>query len=130
MATKSKFGTGGGGVNSKQHVKPTVRGGPSVTKKINVEAASAQGAKRGNQSMGGVTSPTNKAARPPLVEAKVPQVPSGNAVALNVGRGGPGAGRVVHSSGSQSQHGPVVQGSAVPPQGSGPGSFGFRSGGK
>jgi hypothetical protein len=32
----------------------------------------------------------------------------GNAVATNVGKGGPGAGRTVMRSGSQSQHGPIV----------------------
>src|SRR6266481_9758759 len=55
--------SGGGGVKSRQHVKPTVRGGPSVTKKISVEAAAGIGIKRGNKSMDG-TAPLNKAAKP------------------------------------------------------------------
>jgi hypothetical protein len=38
----------------------------------------------------------------------------GNEVSLNVGRGGPGAGRTVHASGSQRQHGPVNRGSTSP----------------
>jgi hypothetical protein len=35
-------------------------------------------------------------------------VPFGNEVALNVGKGGPGAGREVMSCGSQGQHGDVA----------------------
>ncbi len=36
----------------------------------------------------------------------------GNEVALNVGKGGPGAGRSVHRTGSQGTHGPVNPGSS------------------
>jgi hypothetical protein len=32
----------------------------------------------------------------------------GNEIAGNVGKGGPGAGRDVHKSGAQGQHGPVA----------------------
>jgi hypothetical protein len=38
----------------------------------------------------------------------------GNEVALNVGRGGPGAGRTVFVCGSQGMHGAAVQGPARP----------------
>jgi hypothetical protein len=37
-------------------------------------------------------------------------VPLGNQVALNVGKGGPGVGRVVHSCGTQGQQGPTNKG--------------------
>jgi hypothetical protein len=39
-------------------------------------------------------------------------VPFGNEVALNVGKGGPGAGREVMSCGSQGQHGSAAPGNA------------------
>jgi hypothetical protein len=41
-------------------------------------------------------------------------VPFGNEVALNVGRGGPGKGREVFASGSQSTHGSTNPGSPRP----------------
>ena len=41
-------------------------------------------------------------------------VPLGNAVALNVGKGGPGTGRTVYGRGMQSVHGTPAQGQATP----------------
>lgn len=41
----------------------------------------------------------------PLSRAKETPVAMGNAKALDVGRGGPGAGRDVHQCGSQGRHG-------------------------
>jgi hypothetical protein len=101
---KGKQGSGGGGIGTRQHVKTPIKSGPSNTKKISVESASAQGAKRGNKFEGGST-PASKAARPPLIERQVPQVVMGNQKALAVGRGAPGADRQIHGSGSQGQHG-------------------------
>jgi hypothetical protein len=40
----------------------------------------------------------------------------GNQLSTNVGKGGPGTGRTVMRSGSQSQHGAAVQGSTPPPR--------------
>jgi len=122
----------GGGATSNKLVKPTVRGGPSSTKIVSVSAAGSIGRAKGDHvgTSGGKT-----VARPkdPLIQGTRSQVPSGNAVALNVGKGGPGAGRVLHGqAGSQSQHGPANQGSTggspFLPGGSGrgPGSFGFK----
>ena len=48
--------------------------------------------------------------RDPLPIGTGAQVPMGNALATNVGAGGPGKGREIHRSGSQSQHGPVNTG--------------------
>jgi len=132
MAKSARHGSGGGGLNTRQHVKPTVRGGPPNTKIVSVSAAGSIGRSKGDHSTegGGKT-----VARPkdPLIQGTRSQVPSGNAVALNVGKGGPGAGRVLHGqAGSQSQHGPANQGSTggspFLPGGSGrgPGSFGFK----
>jgi hypothetical protein len=41
-------------------------------------------------------------------------IPLGNQVALNVGKGGPGAGRTIHTRGSQGHHGPANPGSSPP----------------
>jgi hypothetical protein len=111
MATKNANGrtgasgrsSGGGGINTKQHVRVGVKAGPPQTKKISVSAASHIGRSVGNHASdsGGKTMQ-----RPadPLIQAKVPQVPMGNAVALNVGRGSPGAGRVISPAGTQGCH--------------------------
>jgi hypothetical protein len=116
--------SGGGGINTRQHVRPTVRGGPPNTKIISPSAAANIGISKGDH----VTERAGNVQRPndPLVAGTRPQVALGNSVALNVGRGSPGAGRVVHSSGSQSTHGSPNPGNPIPtPGGSGPGSMGF-----
>lgn len=67
----------------------------------------------------------------PLYKPVKDRVPMGNAVALNVGGGGPGKGYVQHKTGSQGQHGPAVAGSSPGPdlmRGGGPGGFGFKGG--
>ena len=53
---------------------------------------------------------------PPETAGTAPQVPMGNQVALNVKGGGPGAGRTVMRTGSQSRHGAPVQGSTPTPR--------------
>jgi len=122
----SKAKSGGGATMNKVR-SVGVRAGPPSTKVISVSAAASIGRSKGNHvgSGGGktVTRPAD-----PLVQGTRPQVPMGNAVALNVGKGGPGKGYVLHGqSGSQSQHGPARQpeGGSAPTQ-SGPGSFGFK----
>jgi hypothetical protein len=126
--------TGGGGINTKQHVRPTVRGGPPQTKIISVSAAADIGVKKGDHAMGNGRNLRRPA--DPLVQGTRPQVALGNQVALNVGRGGPGAGRVIHSSGSQGQQGkanPGVQGGSPFLPGnpsSGPAGMGFSGSGK
>ena len=90
-----------------------VRSGPPNTKIISPAAAANLGASKGNHVMGKGT-----VQRPPepLVRGTASQVPLGNAVATNVGRGGAGAGRIVHATGSQGQHGAAVQGSQPAPR--------------
>jgi hypothetical protein len=61
---------------------------------------------------GKVAAPTKVIERP--AAAGPISVPLGNAVATNVGKGGPGAGRTVMASGSQATHGPVNRGSPPP----------------
>src|SRR5215471_18547582 len=85
----------GGGANSRQVKQVKPRTGPPNTNKINPCAVAQIGTKLGN---------------PQAVErinaGTMPQVPLGNAVALNVNGGGPGKGReVVGKSGTQAQHG-------------------------
>jgi hypothetical protein len=101
----------GGGVTSNKLVQVPVRYGSPTANKIDPGSASRIGHSVGNHTMSGDTR------RPPepLVTGTMKQVPLGNQVAGNVGKGGPGAGRIVHRSGSQAQHGPVA--GSVQPQG-------------
>lgn len=89
-----------------------VRGGAPNTKIISPAAAANLGASKGNHVMGKgtVQRPTE-----PIVRGTASQVPLGNAVAGNVGKGGAGTGRIVHATGSQGQHGAAVQGSGPAP---------------
>ena len=128
-ASKSMSGKArsGGGATMNKNVKVGVRSGPPATKIISPSAASNIGLSKGNHAMdkGTVKRPAD-----PLVKGTASQVPSGNAKALAVGRGGPGADRIVHKTGSQAQHGPVRFGApeSAPTPGGGPGGFGFKGG--
>jgi len=82
----------GGGIQSKVNRKTPVRAGPPRTNVINPGGTDALG-----QQFAGK--------RTPLQAGTMKQVPSGNAVALNVGKGGPGAGRTVMPRGTQGMHG-------------------------
>jgi hypothetical protein len=92
-------------------VKLTPATGLPSTRKTNPGMAGNSGRSEGNHVMGGGKNGTIQRNDPPL---HVPaQAPSrlGNDLALNVGRGGPGAGRFNHGpSGSQGMH----QGSSNP----------------
>ena len=80
----------GGGVTSNKNVNVSVKAGSKTTEAISVPAASRIGTQ---------VITTNGGVK--LVAANVPQTPMGNDLALNVGKGGPGAGRTVLPSGSQ-----------------------------
>jgi len=118
--------SGGGGINTRPHVRTPIKAGPPNTKIISPAAASRQGLSQGDHVTEGGTV---KRPYDPLVAGTRPQVPSGNQVALNAAgsKAGPGAGRILHGqSGSQGQHGPANPGNPIPtPGGSGPGSMGF-----
>ncbi len=96
----------GGGANMNKVRSVGVRTGSPMAQRVSPGAVSQIGSKQGNHSMSGTTQ------RPPqpLVTGSMPQVPLGNALAQNVGKGGPGAGRTVHVSGSQGTHGPAKKG--------------------
>jgi hypothetical protein len=87
----------GGGLTSNKLVNVGVKSGPPRTNIVSPASASQLG-----QSV--------PFKRDPLPIGTGAQVPMGNAVALNVGKGGPGAGRTTHPCGSQGTHGPTVAG--------------------
>jgi hypothetical protein len=89
----------GGGINSRVNVKPPVRtGGPN-------RAASPSGVGQIGQTLGNIKGGKLRPAEP-IFQGSALQSTLGNAKALDVGAGGPGAGRVTMRSGSQMQHGP------------------------
>src|ERR1700736_5331964 len=100
----------GGGISMNKNVKVPVRGGPPRTNVVLPGGADALGASYGDH----VTEKGVKGriAAQPLIKRTAPEVPMGNAVALNVGKGGPGTGRSTLKCGSQGTYGPVNQGSA------------------
>jgi hypothetical protein len=103
----------GGGIRSKvtsqklesTRVKPTTRA-------VSPSAADQLGQNMGNLK-GGKPNPAEK-----LYQGRSFQpVPMGNQLATNIGKGGPGTGRVTMHSGSQGTHGPVVGERAGPARG-------------
>jgi hypothetical protein len=92
----------GGGVGSNKHIKVQPVGGSPSTRKVAPGMAGNSGRAIGNHTMQGTTQRND----PPLHTPA--QAPSrlGNDLALNVGRGAPGAGRFLHGqSGSQGMYG-------------------------
>jgi hypothetical protein len=87
----------GGGIQSNKLVNVGVKAGPPRTNIVSPASASQLGRSVAFK-------------RDPLPIGTASQVPLGNQLATNVGKGGPGAGRDVHRSGSQGQHGPAVSG--------------------
>jgi hypothetical protein len=83
----------GGGIASKQHVKTPVQVGKAHKDKVSPAGVSQIG-----------TAVDPKAVEP-LVRGGVKHPDLGNYLALNVGKGGPGAGRTVMHCGSQGTHG-------------------------
>jgi hypothetical protein len=125
MATnKLSRGSAAGGLGSNKVVRPGVRTGAAA------RGTSPKGVSQIGSSMGNhITDrrePATKAVEPVFQgrAAHGGNAPLGNAVALNVGKGGPGTGRDVSRSGSQSCYGPSAQGVNV---GSGPSKVTGRS---
>jgi hypothetical protein len=84
-------GNGGGGIGMNKNRTVSVRAGAATANKISEKAVSRIG-----QQIVTTAGPVK------LVAGTAPQSPLGNALATNVGKGGPGAGRTVHPNGSQS----------------------------
>src|SRR5262245_50244041 len=91
---------GNQGISSNKLVTPGVRTG-APAQGVNPGYAGQLGGALGNRAM---DRPAPRAAEPMHTAAPYKSA-LGNEVALNVGRGGCGAGRTVHASGSQAQHG-------------------------
>jgi hypothetical protein len=111
----------GGGATSNKNVSPKVRAGSPNVRKINQNQVGGIGAQRVFADGG---------TGPKLAMGETRDfVPMGNAVALNVGKGGPGTGRDVLDCGTQGVHsgGPRSANAAAPkasPDGGAPKSRG------
>ncbi len=90
----------GGGIGSRQHVSTPVREGRPRHGK-NVRAVGQIGSSMGNHATEGGGKTLHKAVERMEGGRGTPSQ-LGNSVALNVGAGGPGKGRQVYASGSQS----------------------------
>jgi hypothetical protein len=102
-----------GGINSRNNkTVPVRRGTPAYG--VNPGAVSQWGGNVGNKSQSGTSGYRGEAYR----DGKTPaggKVPLGNAVALNVGKGAPGAGReILGQSGTQSCYGTPASGQPKP----------------
>jgi hypothetical protein len=91
----------GGGIQSNKLVNVGVKSGPPRTNVVSPASADQVGQ-------------TVAFKKDPLPIRTAQQVPMGNAVALNVGAGKPGAGRTIHRCGSQGLQGPVNPGHSPP----------------
>jgi len=98
-----RSGTGsGGGVGMNKNVRVGVRAGPASTNVMSPAGVSALGIAKARTVE-------------PIKTGTAAQVPLGNQVATNVGRGGPGTGRTLYGqSGLQGQHGPANPGNPRP----------------
>jgi hypothetical protein len=92
----------GGGIGSNKLVRPGVRTGAG-REGIRPGHAGQIGTALGNHTTDGTV--RGSPVEPMTLGAQPISAKLGNEVALNVGRGGPGAGRDVHRSGSQATHG-------------------------
>src|SRR6516225_4953859 len=97
----------GGGIRSNKLVRVSVRTGPPSTNVISPRGVSQYGYAAGSR-LNKTGSFTTENSALPVNAGTMSQVPMGNAVARNVGGGGPGTGRTVHRTGTQSLHGKPV----------------------
>jgi hypothetical protein len=105
----------GGGIQSSKLVRVGVNAGPSNSRIIDPRGVSQLGYSPGSTiRKGGGYTAENSAL--PMLQGTMKQVPLGNQLATNVGKGSPGAGRQVYKSGYQSLHGQPVQGSTPQPK--------------
>jgi hypothetical protein len=102
----------GGGIQSSKRVEVGVRGGKPTTNVVSPRGVSEYGYATPGKLRQGAHTSENTAEN--VFERKAPRPPMGNAIATNVGKGGPGTGRTIYPSGFQSLHGAPVQGSTPP----------------
>jgi hypothetical protein len=112
----SRGGPGGGPSSKALAPKVTTYFGGQPSQRVNPGGADQQG-----QAMGNHSTDSGKALRNPATPLSAGtfggpgSTKLGNEVALNVGGGGPGAGRTLYGqSGVQGQHGPVNPGKPTP----------------
>jgi hypothetical protein len=98
--------TSGGGLTSNKLVRPGVKSGPANTNVVNPRGVSQYGHATPGKMRQGAHTGDNTAEK--VFERKAAEQPLGNAVATNIGKGGPGTGRTTYPSGVQGTHGPVV----------------------
>jgi hypothetical protein len=96
----------GGGLTSNKLVRPGVKAGPANTNVVSPRGTSQLGASQSGKMRQGAHTAINTSLN--VFERKAAEQPLGNAVALNVGKGGPGTGRTIYPSGYQGTHGPVA----------------------
>jgi hypothetical protein len=94
----------GGGILGKNVTSVSVRAGKPTTNVVSPRGVSQYGYAPGDKltkeaGHTGVNSAVN------VFERKAPEAPLGNAVSLNVGKGGPGTGRTTYPSGYQALRG-------------------------
>src|SRR5262245_3044951 len=99
-------GGGGGGIGSRATAKVTTYHQGYPSQRVNPGGADQLGQSMGNKTMDSNRMLPNPGT--PLYGASLVNHRLGNEVALNVGGGGPGTGRVVSRTGGQGQHGPVA----------------------
>ena len=96
----------GGGVTMNKNVRVGVRAGPASTNVINPKRTSQIGTAVDSRAVERVKAGTAS------------QVPLGNQLAANVGKGGPGAGRTLYGQcGTQGMHGAPAPGNPRPSRG-------------
>jgi hypothetical protein len=100
----------GGGITSNKKVSVGVRGG-AAREGVNPRWTAQQGQSQGNHATDGRV--LGRAIEPMRAPAPASST-LGNTKAQDVGKGGPGAGRTVHATGSQGQHGPATASVAKP----------------
>jgi hypothetical protein len=103
----------GGGIQSTVNRSVSVRGGKPTTNVVSPRGVSEYGYATPGKLKAGAHTSDNTALN--VFERKAAEQPLGNAVALNVGKGGAGTGRTIYPSGYQSLHGAPVQGSTPKP---------------
>jgi hypothetical protein len=96
----------GGGIRSSVNKSVGVRSGPPTTNVISPRGVSQYGASQSGKMRQGAHTAENTALN--VFERTAAEQPLGNAVALNVGKGGAGTGRTIYKSGYQAQHGEVA----------------------